>query len=295
VLNGDTVYVRGSGLSYGNLTLDKTLHFFGPGYFLGENPDTQANKQDADLLGLTILNGSEGSTFTGLRITSSVDIKTSNISIRRCRIENNSSFYTILIRSNVSNIILAQNIIVNFSTSTSANAIELENSGSSGIVITNNYISAVDDTVEGTGTMLISNNVLDGDLNVYNSTIINNIQGNLVRSTTSTLQGSNNSVILNMGHTAQFGTGNGNVGSVDMSTVFIGASNGSSDGQWQLSVDSPAIEAGFNGQDMGMFGGSAPYVLSGIPAIPSIYSFIAPAIGTAASGLDVTLKTKSNN
>ena len=38
------------------------------------------------------------------------------------------------------------------------------------------------------------------------------------------------------------------------------------------------------------FGGSSPYILSGLPNVPHIYEIIAPTSASAASGLEVTVK-----
>ena len=70
---------------------------------------------------------------------------------------------------------------------------------------------------------------------------------------------------------------------------------GTTDGQWQLALGSPGIGAGIGGVDVGAFGGPNPYVLSGIPNLPAIYHFVAPAIGSTQSGLQVELKAKGNN
>ena len=91
-----------------------------------------------------------------------------------------------------------------------------------------------------------------------------------------------------------FGTSNGNQSNVDMSTVFVGPEGNSTDGQWQLKPGSPAIGAGTDGNDIGMFGGPSPYVLSGIPGIPHIYFFSSPANGSGSSGLQVHIKAKSS-
>ncbi len=298
VVNGDTVYVRGSGASYGTLDLTKRLHFIGPGFPIHGNIDTQANRETAKTSSIDFEIGSAGSTFTGFHINFSsptIDFLDSNITLRRNLISSTQGGGRVItIHNSKSNIIIAQNYIENTNSSSSSDAIYVEESGSSGILISNNFISAVDDAISSVAGITISNNVVDGDINVSNSTITNNIVGNLLRSTTTELQGADNSSTHNLSETSQFGTANGNLENIVMTTVFIGT--GSLDGQWQLAESgSPAKGAGFDGQDMGMFGGPSPYVLSGIPAIPSIYSFIAPAIGTAAGGLDVTLKTKSNN
>ena len=89
---------------------------------------------------------------------------------------------------------------------------------------------------------------------------------------------------------------NGNQYNVNMANVFVDYNDTqgySTDGKWQLKTGSPAIGAGINGVDCGVFGGVNPYVLSGIPALPHIYE--AAISGTAYSneGLSCTIKVKS--
>ncbi len=93
----------------------------------------------------------------------------------------------------------------------------------------------------------------------------------------------------NISNSDQFGTENSNHENIDMETVFVGS--GSTDGQWQLTDDSPAIGAGINGEDCGMFGGNTPYKLSGIPSeIPVIYELNVPPSGF---NMSIELKAKS--
>lgn len=96
----------------------------------------------------------------------------------------------------------------------------------------------------------------------------------------------------NIGDANQFPSGNGNQNNVNMSTVFVGT--GSTDGQWQLKSGSPAIGAGRNGEDIGMFGGPEPYVPSGLPPIPAVYSIEMPGVTAANQTIPVTVKTKSH-
>ncbi|HRZ78222.1 MAG TPA: hypothetical protein P5248_12680, partial [Bacteroidales bacterium] len=88
-------------------------------------------------------------------------------------------------------------------------------------------------------------------------------------------------------------TANGNQSNVSMANVFEGTTGTSTDGQWKLRTGSPAIGAGENGVDCGMYGGPFPYILSGMPNIPSVYYFLAPAI--PSNTLDVAIKAKSHN
>jgi len=124
-------------------------------------------------------------------------------------------------------------------------------------------------------------------INAYNSIIENNIV------CYGEFEGTGNVVKNNVCNETQFGTANGNQQNVDMTTVFVGT--GSTDGKWQLKDGSPAKGAGTNGIDIGAFGGQNPYMLSGIPPIPTIYEVISPTVGTQQTGLPVQVKAKSNN
>ena len=50
--------------------------------------------------------------------------------------------------------------------------------------------------------------------------------------------------------------------------------------------------AGVSGTDCGIFGGTIPYVLSGLPDIPAIYYF---TLFNISNTLNVSLKVKSHN
>jgi hypothetical protein len=273
---GDTIYVSGSVSNYGGLDISKTLYIFGPGYFLDENPETSANLLQARIGGLIYFrSGSEGSLLTGF-VTSGMDlyVYTSDISLKRNRIYNHNG-----IRVNSSNQIISQNYI--------ESPITIVGSPLD-IIIRNNFIAEAGDNAinAGGGSLNISQNILLGDVVIFNSDFTNNIlrEGNF---------SATNCVILNnIGNSTQFGTENGNQENVDMNTVFIGT--GSTDGIWQLATGSPAIGAGVSGEDCGMFGGADPYILSGLPAFPAIYFFVAPAAASGMEGLPVQVKIKSH-
>ena len=83
-----------------------------------------------------------------------------------------------------------------------------------------------------------------------------------------------------------------------MSEVFVdfaGNQGYSTDERWQLKSGGLASGAGENGIDCGMFGGSAPYILSGLPPVPRIYEAIISTSGSSVSGLPVIIKVKSQN
>ena len=83
---------------------------------------------------------------------------------------------------------------------------------------------------------------------------------------------------------------------------FIGAKiedvfdwEGSLDERFRLKEDSPALGAGANGVDCGVYGGAYPYVVSGLPKfIPYIVESNIPTTPTDGK-LNITLKIKSQN
>ena len=284
VKDGDTLYITGSTKSYGDFVCTKNLNIIGPGYLLGENTDTQANLSSATMVNITYNPGSEGSSITGM-VINIINIYCSDITIKRNMIAG-IDFH----RPSV-NILIVQNLID--ATKLTGHCIHFSaNSEVNNLIISNNIVT----TTYGSYAIamgekdqaIIKNNVLDGSLGIYSSTFHNNIQ-----STGPTVVLTNCDVQNNIGHSNKFGTTNGNIPNIDMTTVFVGT--GSQDGKWQLAENSPAINAGFNNVDCGAFDGTDPYILSGIPMIPSIYYVDAPAIASEVSGLPVHIKVKSRN
>ncbi len=96
-------------------------------------------------------------------------------------------------------------------------------------------------------------------------------------------------------------SGIGNVGTDNssmQSIVFVGYSTQgsfSNDGMWVLKAGSPAKGTGQSGTDMGIYGGTNPYKLSGIPRIPAIYKLTAPSSTTSGNPYTITLSVRSNN
>ncbi len=285
---GDTLYVHGSPVGYGDVVITKTLFIFGPGYFLSENPETQANLQSAQVNLITLDPGSEGSLLSGLDIGNSVNINADNITLRRNRISTTSSTDLVEINGSRLNIVVTQNYIENLNSGTTRDAISLDSGSPQNITIANNFIVAQGGKAINMGASaaaIIVQNVISGDLTLNNASFQNNILRD------GTFTGLNNDISHNIADSSQFGNTNGNQQNVNMADVFL--LTGSTDGQWQLQPGSPAIAAGVNGEDLGMFGGSAPYVLSGLPPLPTIYFFTGAASGTNTGGLPVEVKIRS--
>lgn len=288
VVTNDTLYFNGSGTSYGSLTMTKRLYLFGPGYFLAQNPQTQAVSNTAYIDYLYINPGSSGSMVTGLEMFH-CSINANNIVFKRNKVTRNGCAQAVMVGNSnaVSNLIFVQNWIENTGCTTGMQIW----GGCSNVIVKNNWLRAVNTGNWGLysdSNVDLGQNIIYGRLYTVNSTVYNNIMydgGNV--------NGSGNSYLNNLGDGTQFPAGNGNQQNHAIASVIV--NSGSTDGQYQLKAGSPAIGAGVTGEDIGMFGGSDPYKLSGLPAIPAIWFFSAPSSGSGAGGLQIQIKAKSHN
>lgn len=282
VVNGDVIYLEPSAVSYGNITLNKSLTIIGNGFFLGENPETQANPNMSRIGSFTFSTGSDGAVVVGCYFSSMVSIHASNV-----RLERNYFYYpssgALNIGSNQSNIFIVGNYINSFEGFNTLSAL-INN-----LYVYNNLFKC-SSTAINTGwntSAVVENNVIESGNVLINNTVFNN---NIMVSGTFTHTDSNFS--NNIGHSTQFGTANGNQQNVNMNTVFVGT--GSTDGKWQLKAGSPAIATGVGGIDCGMFGGPYPYKLSGLPQVPSIFKY-EQVYNAEDQEVEVVFSVKSNN
>src|SRR5690554_3302449 len=82
---GDSIYVEGSLTNYdnnGTVNISKQIVIIGPGYFLGQNPFTQAIKTTANFNVIIFATGAEGSSIMGL-VVSRIDVNIPDVIIRR--------------------------------------------------------------------------------------------------------------------------------------------------------------------------------------------------------------------
>lgn len=298
VLSGDTIHVEQSNTSYGSLTMVKRLTIIGPGYFLNMNPKTQVNKGYSSIVGSITMNASTcaGSTITGLTIAGTVSMGANHLLLSRNYI-GGTVYVGGTSTTVVDSTIIAQNYIaVGYNTYTIT-----EQSGTgnlTNLIIANNYLYTYNYYaiyISGRMSGIIKNNTNDGPIIASNMYVVNNID---VRSTTNTF---NNCLIeYNIGLAAtSYSTPSGTANTFTTGTNLTNTSLGfvtstSTDGAWALLGTSPAKGTGKSGDDMGMFGGSLPYVLSGIPTVPNIYALTIGSVAAGATSISVTVSTKSN-
>jgi hypothetical protein len=326
---GDTLYLMGSKSSYGSGTFDKKLVVIGPGYWLTENQYTQAISDTARVSTLTFNEGSQGSKVQGLSLvysysvdwpnavnfkyiiinTDSITIAKNYIFLYRYGNYTPGTFEGITIYGDRTNIKIQQNWIeveINDGYSGyNGSIIAIHFTGvPSNCFIRNNFISSNKSNTYGTATNIrmdindmtndlkIYNNVLWGDCLTYYTDQRNNIFVSGV------YNGVGDILMYNLCNETQYPVDPPelyNQQNIDMSTVFTDYAKFIDNG-YVLATGSPAIGAGVNGGDCGVFSfdtGGFPYVLSGMPAIPSIYeAIVQPIVG---SSLPVTIKAVSHN
>lgn len=170
------------------------------------------------------------------------------------------------------------------------------NASSTNDMIRNNAIQGTDfEIVDGTGVHQVYNNIMKQNTNHGGNYFICrcNFFNNIIESGTLTVRNTNNTLVYNNLSYTTLPAGTGNIFNVPMPTVFT--YTGSTENSYRLLINSPAIGSGVGGQDMGIYGGVRPYVLSGIPNIPTITSFSGVGHGTPASGLPVTVRATARN
>ncbi|MBO0950906.1 hypothetical protein [Fibrella forsythiae] len=276
--NGDTLMVESSAIDYRYFTCNKRVVIIGPGYFLGDNIGVNSVAASArlDFTTSTFSPGSEGSYFIGMELNVPLSIGASNVYILRCKGGFNFSYSSATPTSNCKLIDsycteIGGSATYNSNISVTNCIIGRDNLGSSYLSYDNNILVGKDYTWQITAGTFRNNILIERDAKVDIRSP--NFQNNLAQN-------------------QQFGTSNGNI-TYDPANLFVGGT--SSDGKYRIKSTSPYITAGYGGTQPGIFGGSEPYMLSGVPPIPIIYELNVPGTGSAAAGLQINVKIRGAN
>ncbi|HEX5154718.1 MAG TPA: hypothetical protein VFW07_24895 [Parafilimonas sp.] len=284
---GDTLMIEGSSVIYSTATIKKSLVLIGPGYFLTENSQTQANGATATMQQITIESSATGTILEGLTFSKDYNyyapyVEADNVIISRCYCPN-----PIQTVNSINNLLVLQNYFV-------GNAIEVGYSyyTFNNVLLKNNYVGGVvnipSDNQNSRIFSSVENNVFAGNI-ILTATAF---RSNIITSSSATVTITSANIQNNLVAGTQL-SGNGNQ-TYNSSQLFINADTASTDGKYKLQANSPYLTAGYNGTQPGIFGGSEPYVLSGIPPVPSIYEFNADNIANKQTGLSVEIKAKAN-
>lgn len=291
----DILVVEPSTVSYGALILTKPLKIYGNGNYLATNTDLKADRRTSIIDAISFYAGSGGSLVSGIESASSWAIYgVSNITIHR----NTLSALTILtanitgtIHTAVNNIVVSGNFLTAQIGQSSATTI-------SNVIITNNvftYLNA-ENTTYIQSWVVRHNNITNqgatgGGIFLANSVFENNLllAGGIANCFNCTMS-------YNVSSSSSFSGGVGNQNNFSFTGQFVSADAGiSPDEMHQIVAGSSLKTAGSAGAEVGIFGGATPYVISQIPAIPSITSMTNTATGSNSVPLQVTISVKSNN
>jgi len=263
---GDTIYVSGSASAYNNCTITKSITLLGPGTF-----SSKQNSFPASIGEITFSSNVSNVTIAGFKITNSIYVSKFTVSlnsnINNVTIRNNSFpagafglYFNAL--SNSSNFLISGNILgsVDFSMNPNPNVsnITLENN------IINGYINSL-----VCNNSLISNNVFYNNSNAFNATITNaTIQNNIFYNAHPSNFTSGCTFLNNLTYSTSLTyptlSGTGNIDNVNPLFINVGTTGGYvATYDFRLQNSSPGHNAGNDGKDLGIYGGSAFVALSG--------------------------------
>lgn len=273
-LNGDTIYVYPSIISYKGAVITKKINIIGAGFnIVTDNSDcSKIISTDS----LKFETGSEWSTITSMTGSFITTVNTNNISINKCKLNR------IFVHKNITNVSVVNSII------RSSENYAIYISENSFLTILNNIIesgSSGSIQIGNNANGLIKNNVIINygwPIIGYSASLYNNI----LLTTTSGYYFSTDALITN--------TSIINYYSNDKYSWFIDYQKQ----DYHLKTGSPGTGAGKNSiglpTDLGIYGGDYPFIDDGAPSLPTIYYMNIPAIGNQKYGLSVQVKAKTN-
>lgn len=217
--------------------------------------------------------------------------------IKQCNILNIASgdiYFTLTANTSVhpsSNInVLIENNIYDFGPAPSM-AFSFDN-----YLLNYGYLNVVNNTFKSTSTpfsnligTFFANNIVDSTLNFYTGIGANNFFSHNLFLKDSVGYGApsgSNQVFIN------------NTYGYTEASVFTNGGLTSNDGKYMTDGSSAAYNKGIpnngNAVTVGAFGGPNPYVLSGIPSIPTIYQLSLPATVQQGTNTNITISTRTN-
>lgn len=299
--SGDTILLEGSATSYGTFSFSKRLTICGTGYFLNSstpNPYTQAASYNAIADNIICNLGSKGSVVEGIEISTVLIVGDSAITIQR----NNFGYTSGISLAPYSNAIAGDTIRNNF-----INRIYTNSSNRvKDLMLYNNILFGNGMSFNNSTSLALSNGycfnnsfVANGGMTFACANFV--FQNNIFNQPDFGTTLASNTFFYNISGNANIPSGNSNVLSASMSSTYLGWSSAtgySPDGRYQLASSSPGIGAGYlNGVavDCGAFGGPAPYILSGMPPVPSVYQLTAPSqTASGATSMSISVSAASH-
>lgn len=299
--SGDTIMIQGSATSYSDLNITKKIILIGPGY----NPIQRENTNAATISNVYLKNGSSNTKIMGLTVTNIyfayISVAISGIQILRNKVTSQIAFQGSP-SALVNNIEIYNNIIASITGSAS----QIANWNIKNNIIYNSDISTFQVSSITIANNLFINSSGNGLYNLSNVVISNNIfYGKTPYYSNVTLCTFNNNLTYNCTDpTLPYGTnvGSGNKISTDPMFLSVPSTTVTYTYNYRLNSASPAKNAGTDGTDIGLTGGTYPIyqsttdILTGEPPVPKVTQVTMPATSVPAGGnLQFTVKAKKVN
>ncbi len=277
---GDTLYIHPSPTSYGNVTLNKTLHLRSAGH----SPQ-YTNGMSASIGNITLnaLIGAPDITMSGLdfgNLSVSGSQNYANLEIRNCRFTKVTASTT---AGACDNWVIAGCVIVG------ANFDNVNNSNSNGWMVINNHIHQPNGGETWTSVRnfnasdIFRNNIIvtnqTGNAQIFQDCVGLGVENSMILFTNNAtgINFTGNSIVFNNcltyhypGATIAPLDGNNNLDNTNPMFENIGSNPAfSSNKNFQLQAGSPGVNYGTDGQDIGLYGSSFPFNMFGYaPDIP---------------------------
>ncbi|MFD2920439.1 hypothetical protein ACFS6H_12000 [Terrimonas rubra] len=309
VANGDTLYIEPSANVYAtnSITLTKRLVVLGVGYFLNPanttypgNSGLQETKDASQLAFFRIGEGANGSYFAGI-IFSGLNLSGSAADFN-LTLERNLFVGTLLFEAGNNNkVTVKKNFFLSCSISNNGGAVSIADFTCENNIFYDFWAAINLTQLTGSNNIVRNNSIYGAGAG---STIVNCYVANNIFGTNGALVFTNSTVKNNIftGNPSLPATASNNLVGQSSDNVYGAHVNTTSpDMNVMIPSSSPAKGAGLTvgtvvSPDCGAFGATDPYRLSGIPAIPTIYTLSVPtSIPSGSATMNITLSTRNNN
>jgi len=294
--SGDTIYLPGGFFSLAT-NISKCLHIIG----VGHNPDS-TNATGPTIIGASVgtysylITGASGGSLIGVKLSGSIDFGTSsananvsNYTVGRFNITGAISSYSSAPYNNV----FYENII--------GGIINLDNAQSNAFY---NNIIAGNLNYIGIGNIFKNNDFIAGsyafNLNVVNSTFMNNIfrsSSNTFYSTVTNNVFNNNLFVENITFPSGTNIGSNNIVNQTVTSIFVNQNSATFayTQDYHLQTGCPGKNAGTDGTDIGIYGGSFPWKTGSLPYNPHVQYQLINGNTNPDGTLPVNIKVGAQN
>jgi hypothetical protein len=324
VAAGSVLYLFPSPNSYGSVTLQKKLSIFGTGYMLDQNsePAASPNTSGVTLNAINFKPGSNNSYIDGLQFNEPSNVITyrfyldsvSNITISHCMASTQDNFSSIIFYSRNSTgcsinqcyFLLSLNPLHSFA------AFYREQGDGSQIQFNNNIIDGRFPGIGMTmnsglnsqkyGNLIFSNNLFYINLGgsafsnytYRDNFFINNYPQQAINQSIIFMNGTSMNNITNAPNL--FPAPGNNIQNANADSIFVYSTFGyhSWDEKWKVRDTSFAKTYSSNGGEVGAYGGSNSYKLSGLSPLPYIYNLTITRDPAIRGNVKVHIKAKAN-